>query len=248
MATIIMMTAAPVNATEASPDSDDGDVVAILIPQENGEAVFIEGPAAAQAYEEIIAQFQMKEQQNRADEIFLNQEAVNSANSSPSGIRARMLTYKYRYIEKSRDNKYLYSSQKKRITPELKNETSINQEHEFSINVSSAWSINGEITGKFKDAVIGKLGGSWEKSFNVNRTFLMKIPSRSKIWMEFTPYYRKSSGLSQKYYNVRGPIGTEVVVKSVSVTTYSPQSINMAFGSKQMSVPDGLYVWKEVKF
>lgn len=221
---------------------EEGEVIAVLIPQENGPDIYAEGKEAQFLYNKHM-------QNTPGDEIKCNNYEVNQNNDIDDLPLTRgAFHYKYRYIEKTRNNNYKLTSETKRVTNYMENATDTMQNASFSYNVSKGWTISAGVTGKFKQAVTAELGGTWTSSYSANTTFNLNIPAKTKMWIEYTPIVKRSTGVCEKYFKPRGPLNQpEYVEERINVVTTSPKKLNVTLGNKTIESPDGIYTWKSSK-
>lgn len=123
---------------------------------------------------------------------------------------------------------------------------SFKQTYDLRLSASQAWSINPEISGKYKEAVTLKLGGSWGKSYSKDETLHVNIAPGKTVQVQFVPIMDKSTGKAQKYYIPRGGVSTKPIIeKSLAVTTYNPKYTTCKVGPFNLKSIYGAYIWVE---
>lgn len=239
---LLILNTIPVLASQDTLSSDETEeIVQIALPDENGNVIFYTGDEAKIIYEKLQEQTleeipDMKiNSNNEISELLLDDNMIQ-----PLG----MFTYKYRFIKSSSGTKY---GKTRRITEYLKNQTSTLQSKSVTGSTSVAWTIDTNLTGKYKDAFEGSVGIGWQKSSSFSQTLIVNVPAKKRVWLEFQPAIRYVKGEVQKYYVTRGPRKTTVIESRKAVYSTSPKTITMTLGGKTFKAPDGAYIWKEDK-
>lgn len=244
LATVLVMgmslfSVTSVLAGEIPVDSDQGRVVQIAIPNENGELQYYTGEKAQKLYDEIQKQTEDKLQQ-KID--ILPETAKISLSKEDTVAPMGMFTYKYRFVKTSSGTVY---GKKERITNYLKNQTSVSQSMSISAYTQKTWSINTTLTGKYKDTFSAAAGAGWQNTSTLSMELNINVPSKRRVWLEFQPRYNYVRGEVQKYYVTRGPKKVTVIQERKPVYSKSPKTINVTLGRKRSKGPDGIYTWKE---
>lgn len=214
---------------------EDGDVVMVIVPDDNGHVHYLTG------YEAELALKQLE-----------NQEVISYANDSAlteleddEAVDRGPFHYRYRFVKGSSGTKYLPA---KRISNYLTNKSSRTQQLQTSASASTTWSIDVSLSGKFKEVFNAAVGGSWQTTASFSQVLTMNVAPKTEMWLEFKPLVRYVSGKSQKYFIPRGPVSKKpIVMESKNVYSTSPKSIRIKLGNQTVTAPDGAYVWKEKK-
>lgn len=205
----------------------------------DGKSTILEGEEA-QNYvnQKALEEKRMLElKREMSKSLFQKPETYEKSKVTPNTV-----SYYYVYDQRGYNENAHRPSLKKRITEIWKNSSSITQSHSFSYTSSAAWSINADVTGKFKDAVTSKLGGSWTNSTGATDSVTMNVAPGKTMYMTFYPIMKNSWGYSQKWMRGRYSF-PDTKMEEVWVDTYSPKSV---YNPKlKKNVPDGVYEWVE---
>lgn len=223
---------------------DDGTVFRVDVPDENGNYITLRGLEAQKWYDDAV----IETKKNLIEDEKCTKENINSKSNTDSeekAISRGAFHYRYRYIESEHKKDVKRNDLKTNVTNELTNETSLTQSYDLNLKVSQSWTINSEVTGRYKKAVTAALGGSWGKSYSKSETLHVNIAPGETVQVQFIPIMDKSVGESQKYFIPRGPGHKEPYIeKSVKVTTYSPKYTRCKVGPFSFKTVYGAYVWK----
>lgn len=226
-------------SSESAAQPVDGSVVRVDVPDENGNYITLEGEEAKQWYNQAVIE---TKKNLIEDEIIIHSISKEDHSVTLDG----MFTYKYRYVESKHTNDVARTDLKKNITNKLTNQSSVEQSYDLRLSVSQSWTINGSVTGKYKDAVTGQLGGNWGKSYSKDETLHVKIAPGKTVQVQFVPIMDKSVGEAQKYYIPRGGLyKNPIIEKRVAVTTYNPKFTTCKVGIFNMKTVYGAYIWVE---
>lgn len=229
-------------AIEQAVEPVEGEVVRIDIPTEGGEFITLEGEEAKKWYMEATQETVKALIEDESIQNYMENVNDNSNRIMPYGA----FKYQYRYVESKRTNNVKRTDLKRNVTNELTNYTSTTQSYQLTLNVSQSWTINSEVTGKYKDAVTTALGGEWGKSYSKSESLHINIEPGKIVQVQFVPIMDKSVGVSQKYYIPRGGMSSKPIIeKSVSVTTYNPKYTTCKIGPFTMKSVYGAYIWIE---
>lgn len=166
---IFTMALAPIK-TFALSAKDEGIITSILFI-EDGKQVYLEGEDAQQYYNRMMSQ---EEVENK----ILEAREVNYINFNPQiEPKAGSVKYGYYYVQTSNGKS---KGKPVRVTQYVQNKSSIVQGIDVSLSKTISWSINAEVTGKLKDAVIGSLGSSWTKSQTASTTIKLNVAPKKQ--------------------------------------------------------------------
>lgn len=214
-------------------------ILQIALPDTNGNLRFYSGTQAQQVYQMLKADANkiLPETSN----IFMqgNETLRPTINPTPKG----MFTYKYRFIKQSEGFTW---GTTKRISTYAVNCTNTTQSVSVNAHTSVSWSIDATLSNEFKNAFSSSVGIGWQHTSAFSETLTRKVQPKKRVWIEFQPRLKYVKGEVQKYYIPRGPVNKiPIVVSRKSVYSTSPTTIRVSFGGKNISCPDGVYIWKE---
>lgn len=238
LAGMLFFTAAPVFAGEITADVDEGKVYQIAIPDENGGLQYYTREEAQKLYDEIQEQTEDKllEKMDAVSGMETDQEKENAA------VSAGMFRYKYRFVT---DSSGMVYGTAERLTNYLDNQTSVNQPMKIAPYIEESWSIDTELTGRYKEAFFAAVGEEWKNTSTFSTELTLDVPAKHCVWLEFQPRYHYVKGKVQKYYVNRGPKKVTVIQESKPVYSKSIKTVLVNFDGKEVEVPDGVYIWKE---
>ena len=211
-------------------------VIQVAIPNEDGILQYYTGDKAQEIYDQLEKIEEVPDTIAPEDESFQVYDSENII--SPKGA----FRYKYRFVKTASGSVY---GSRERITPYLKNSTSVTQSMSVSANKSIGWSIDASLSGGYKTAFNAAVGASWQNTATISCELTVNVAPKKRTWLEFSPRYRYVCGKAQKYYVTRGPIKTTVVEESKAVYSKSPKKIKVNINGKTTDGPDGIYIWKE---
>lgn len=205
----------------------------------NGKSTILEGEAAQDYVNQKVIEEQKMMSLKR--ELAMQRSPLQkSQNQNKIEKSPNTVTYYYTYEQRGYNENAHRPSLKQRITQQWKNSSSITQSHTFSYSSSSEWSINLDVSGKFKEAVTVALGGSWTNKYSASDSVTMNVPAGKTMYMTYYPIMKNSWGYSQKWMKGRYS-APDTKMEEVWVDTYSPKSIYNNLLKK--NVPDGVYEW-----
>lgn len=127
-------------------------VIQVAIPNEDGILQYYTGDKAQEIYDQLEKIEEVPDTIAPEDESFQVYDSENII--SPKGA----FRYKYRFVKTASGSVY---GSRERITPYLKNSTSVTQSMSVSANKSIGWSIDASLSGGYKTAFNAAVGASW---------------------------------------------------------------------------------------
>ena len=227
---ITATTSTTVFATEnINPDNATPRVIQVLIVSEDGNE-FYTGKDAERVFSEFnstkIAAIPVEIEEKTSGTIEEFKFDVH-----PLGA----FSYKYRFLPDARNKTKVYGDYSI-ISDPWGNATSVQQTATISFTAKSSWSVNCNLTGKYKEVVEGSIGGDWGKEYSVETSHEQQVAPKKRVWLQYRPEYILHSGKAQKYYVARGS-GVLIVESSKDVDIREAYMRKITMNGKTYELP-----------